>query len=426
VKAASGESARPPASPDLRSIAIVGAGTMGGGIAMSAADAGLEVRLHDADASALARGMERIRRNYAISVERRRLSDAEAQARLARIRPVDAISALADCDIVIEAVFEDLAVKQRVFAELDRVMKPDALLLTNTSAIDIDTIAAATRRPQSIAGAHFFSPANVMKLLEVVRGASTSVRTLTGTLALGRCLGKTCVVVGNSEGFLTSRSRTPLTTEAMILLEEGALPEQIDRVMVEFGYPMGPFAVSDLVGLDIAHAWRVVRAARDPGFRTLPIPDRLVEMGRLGQKTGAGWYRYEKGDRTPRVDPEVTALIRAMAAEIGTGGRNFTDDEIVQRLLFNAVNECCRIVEEGLVYRASDIDVAWVHGFGFPRYRGGPLFWADSVGASAILPRVEAWHREHGSRWAPAPLLRRAAETGEPLRQLKLATPSHH
>ena len=404
--------------PPVRSVAIVGAGTMGVGIAMSCADAGLTARLFDADAAALERGIARIRQNYAASVARGRLPAAEMEQRLARIHPVGELAALAGSEVAIEAVFEDLAVKQQVFAALDAVMPPSTLLLTNTSAFDIDLIADATKRPQDIAGAHFFSPANVMKLLEVVRGAATSPATLAATMALGKRLGKVNVVVRNCEGFLTSRSRAPFTTEMVILLEEGALPEEVDRVMVDFGYPMGPFAVGDLAGLDIGYAWRKRRAANDPGYRTLPIADRLVETGRLGQKTGAGWYRYHEGTRTPQPDPEVTRIIADFCSAAGRAPRTHSDEEILRRLLFGAVNECCRIIAEGLVYRASDIDVAWLYGFGFPRYRGGPMFWADGIGAAEIYRQLRTWHAEFGERWRPADLLREAAESGRPLREL--------
>jgi 3-hydroxyacyl-CoA dehydrogenase len=407
------------AVPAIASVAIVGAGTMGAGIAMSCADAGLSVRLLDSNPQALASGIARIRQNYATTVSRGKLSVATMEQRIARIAPAADYEAIGDCDVAVEAVFEDLGVKQNVFATLDRAMKPGSLLLTNTSAFDIDDIAASTRRPQDVAGAHFFSPANVMRLLEVVRGKATSPATLAATMALGKKLGKINVVVRNAEGFLTSRSRAPFTTEMVVLLEEGALPEQIDRVMVEFGYPMGPFAVGDLAGLDIGYATRLRRAAHDPGYRTLPIADRLVEMGRLGQKTGAGWYRYAEGDRMPRADPAVAAVIAEFCADAGRTPRAISDEEILHRLLFGAVNECCRILEEGLVYRASDIDVAWVHGFGFPRYRGGLMFWADGIGAGTIYGQVQRWHRQHGERWAPAPLLRDTAEAGGSLRELK-------
>ncbi len=407
------------AVPPLTSVAIVGAGTMGVGIAMACAHAGLPVKLLDVAPETLGRGMQRIRQNYAASVSRGRLTESLAQTRSALITPVTTYADIANCDVAIEAVFEDLSVKQDVFARLDALMPPGALLLTNTSAFDIDLIATATSRPQDVAGAHFFSPANVMKLLEVVRGQHTAARTLAGTMALGRKLGKTCVVVRNCEGFLTSRSRTPFGNEMLLLLEEGAQPGQVDRVMVEFGYPMGPFAVSDLAGLDIGYAWRRRRAERDPHYRKLPIADRLVEMGRLGQKTGAGWYRYAEGDRTPQDDPVVAQVITKFCAAAGAGPRAISDSEILHRLLFSAVNESCRIIAEGLVYRASDIDVAWIHGFGFPRYRGGLLFWADGIGAAVVLRQIEEWHERYGARWSPAPLLREAVAKGIPLRELK-------
>ena len=405
--------------PPLASVAIVGAGTMGAGIAMACADAGLAVHLLDLVPEALDRGMQRIRQNYAASVSRGRLTESVAQRRIALIEPALTYADIAACNVAIEAVFEDLAVKQDVFACLDAAMLPGALLLTNTSAFDIDLIADATSRPQDVAGAHFFSPANVMKLLEIVRGRRTSARTLAGAMALGRKLGKTSVVVRNCEGFLTSRSRTPFGNEMLLLLEEGALPAQIDRVMMEFGYPMGPFAVSDLAGLDIGYAWRRRRAERDPHYRKLPIADRLVEMGRLGQKTGAGWYRYAEGDRTPQDDPVVAQVIADFCAAAGAAPRAIANREILHRLLFSSVNESCRIIGEGLVYRASDIDVAWIHGFGFPRYRGGLLFWADGIGATEVLRQVEEWHGRYGTRWSPAPLLCEAAATGTPLRELK-------
>jgi 3-hydroxyacyl-CoA dehydrogenase len=403
----------------IESVAIIGAGTTGAGIAIACANAGLPVKLFDSMPGALAESMRRIRRTYDVSVARGRLSAFEAGRRLGHIEGVHSYAAVRDCDVAIEAVFENLDAKKAVFTELDAVMKPGALLLTNTSAFDIDLIADATRRPQSVAGAHFFSPTNVMKLLEVVNGARTAPSTLLSTMQLGRRLRKTCVVVRNSDGFLTSRSRAPFANEMVLLLEEGALPEQVDRLMVEFGYPMGPFAVSDLAGLDIAHAIRMRRAAEDPNFQSLPIADRLVEMGRLGQKTGAGWYRYDAGNRTPHPAREVTRVIREYLDASGVAARAIPDQEILHRLLFSSVNECCRILEEGLAYRASDIDVAWIHGFGFPRYRGGLMFWADGIGAAEIHRQVCGWHQAFGDRWAPAPLLREVAESGALLRELK-------
>ena len=405
-----------PARP-VEAAAVVGAGTMGGGIAMTCADAGLPVKIMDKDPETLARGMERIGKTYAASVARGSLDEAAMAARLALIEPVETYHAIADADVVIEAVFEEVGVKRDVFRALDRTMKPGALLLSNTSALDIDEIAAATERPEDVAGAHFFSPANVMKLLEVVRGERTSEEVLASVQALAKRLAKVGVVCGNCDGFVANRSRAPFNTEMVILLEEGALPEQVDGAMVEFGYPMGPFAVGDLAGLDIGYAGRKRREAADPTLRPLPIADALVEAGRLGMKTGAGWYRYEPGDRTPHPDPEVAALIRRIAGESGVEQREFDDEEIVQRLLFSSVNEACRIIEEGMAGHAVEVDTMWLYGFGFPRYRGGLMYWADTIGVRAVYGRIAAWHQRYGERWAPAPLLRRLAESGTPLRE---------
>ncbi len=404
---------------EFRAIGIVGAGTMGGGIAMTFADAGYSVRILDATPEALARGMERVRGNYATSVRRGSLAGEEMQWRLARIVPVTGYEAIADCDIVIEAVFEEMDAKRPVFRKLDAVMRKGALLLSNTSALDINELARETARPGEVAGAHFFSPANVMKLLEVVRGRQSSPETLATVMQMGRKVGKISVMAGNTDGFVANRSRAPFTTELVILLEEGCLPEQVDKVLVDFGYPMGPFAVGDLAGLDIGAASRRRRAATNPGYRALPIADRLVELGRYGQKTGAGWYKYERGDRTPRPDPRVASIIRQVAVGLGIRQRSFTDDEILRRLLFASVNEACRILEEGKAYRASDIDVMWLHGFGFPRYRGGLMIWADGIGASAVYEQVSEWHREYGDRWAPSRLLREVAENNGSFRELR-------
>ncbi|MDN3566096.1 3-hydroxyacyl-CoA dehydrogenase NAD-binding domain-containing protein [Paeniroseomonas aquatica] len=405
--------------PEIRTAAVVGAGTMGGGIAMGFADAGIPVKLLDASAEGLAKGVARIRDNYAVSVKRGSLTQAQMDQRLPLVEPVESYEAIAGCDVVIEAVFEQLDVKQAVFAELDRVMQPEAILLTNTSAIDIDRIAGATRRPEMVAGAHYFAPANVMKLLEVVEGPRTSPTVLATAMKLGRTLGKISAYAGNCDGFAANRSRIGFTMEQNIMVEEGALPEQIDRVMVDFGYPMGPFAVNDMSGLDVSYLTRRRRQAEDPNYRMLPIPDRLVEAGRKGQKTGAGWYRYEKGDRTPHVDPEVHRLIREAAAEQGIAQRAFSDEEVLHRLLFASVNEVCRIIEEDKALRASDMDVMWLNGFGFPRYRGGLMFWADGIGARAIYNQVAAWHQRYGDRWRPSALLQRIAEADGLLREAK-------
>ncbi len=419
------ESARIPGLPDNTAVkeiahaAVIGAGTMGGGIAMSFADFGIPVKILEASPEAMARGMNRIRDNYATSVKRGSLSQAEMDARLSRITAVDTYEAIADADAVIEAIFEEMGPKKEVFAKLDAVMKPGALLLSNTSALNIDEIASATKRPEDVAGAHFFSPANVMKLLEVVNGAATSPGTLASVMKMGRAIGKLSVACGNCDGFLANRSRAPFSVETVIMLEEGALPEQIDKAMVDFGYPMGPFAVGDLAGLDIGWASRKRRAAENPNYRKQPISDRLCELGRFGQKTAAGWYRYEKGDRTPYPDPIVAGIIREEAAKLGNAPRSFTDQEILRRLLFASVNEACKILEEGIAFRASDVDIMWLHGFGFPRYRGGLMYWADSIGVQDVYAQIASWHQQYGARWAPSALLRRLAESNTPFREAK-------
>ena len=345
---------RPSVKPrEFHAPAVIGAGTMGGGIAMSFADFGYDVKIMDATEEALNRGMERIRDNYATSVKRGSLAQDEMERRLARIHPVAGYEDIKDSDVVVEAVFERMDVKKPVFAKLDEVMNPDALLFSNTSALDMDELAAETKRPDKVAGTHFFSPANVMKLLEVVRPSKASPETLATAMAMGRRIGKISAMAGNTDGFVANRSRAPFNGEMVILLEEGCLPEQVDKVMVDFGYPMGPFAVGDLAGLDIGAEGRKRRAAANPNYRKLPIADNLVELGRYGQKTSAGWYRYEKGDRTPHPDPEVAAIIKQVAAEMGVPQHDFTDTEILRRLLFSSVNEACRILEEGKAYRAS-------------------------------------------------------------------------
>jgi 3-hydroxyacyl-CoA dehydrogenase len=312
-------------------------------------------------------------------------------------------------------------VKKPIFQKLDETMQPDAFLFSNTSALDMDELASVTKRPDQVAGTHFFSPANVMKLLEVVRPSKASPETLLTAMALGRKIGKISAMAGNTDGFVANRSRAPFNSEMVILLEEGCLPEQVDKVMVDFGYPMGPFAVGDLAGLDIGAEGRKRRAAANPNYRKLPIADKLVEMGRYGQKTNAGWYRYEKGDRTPHPDPEVAAIIKTTAAELGIPQKTFSDTEILQRLLFSSVNEACRILEEGKAYRASDVDVMWLHGFGFPRYRGGLMYWADGIGVRNVYNQIAAWHQQYGDRWAPSKLLRDLAETGTSFRDAKPA-----
>ena len=401
----------------VASVAIVGAGTMGGGIAMACANAGLRVVLVDTGAEPLERGMATIRRNYDSSVKRGRLSAADVEQRLALIQPDPGLEKASDVDLTIEAVFENAALKKEVFAKLDLVARPGCVLATNTSTLDVDASAAATRRPESVVGLHFFSPANVMRLVEIVRGRSTSTDVLATSLALAKRLGKVGVVVRNGPGFVGNRMMFPYMYEAQFLAEEGAAPEQVDRVLTDWGMAMGIFAVDDMGGLDVA--WRVrqeLHQFEEPGVRKPLVADTLVEMGRLGQKTGKGWYRYGD-DRKPVPDPEVLALIERVATGAGIRRRTISDEEILQRTIYALINEGARLLEEGIASRAADIDVIYLTGYGFPAYRGGPMFYADACGLPAILERVSAFHRELGPRWKPAPLLETLARDGVTFRE---------
>jgi len=402
-------------SRTIDTAAVVGAGTMGGGIAMCFADAGIPVKLLEMNAEALDRGLAKIRANYETSVKRGSLAADAVDTRMNLITPALEYDLIGDADIVIEAVFEEMPVKKQVFAELDRVMKPGAVLASNTSTLDIDEIASATKRPADVLGTHFFSPANVMKLLEIVRGSATAKDVVATCTALSRRIAKVGAVCGNCDGFLANRSRAPFQTEMNILVEEGAKPQQIDSVMLDFGYPMGPFAVGDLAGLDIGHAVRQRRKKESPNaYRALPIPDRLFEMGRYGQKTGAGWFAYKPGDRTPYPDPIVDEAIAEIGRELGLQQRDdFTDEEILHRLLFASVNEAAKILEEGIAYRASDVDVMWLNGFGFPRYRGGLMFWADGIGVKRIYETMKQWQERYGDRWKPARMIEELAASGK-------------
>ena len=335
-------------------------------------------------------------------------------ARLARITPTLDDADLGAADVVIEAVFEELPLKQEVFSRLDRACKPEAILATNTSTLDVNVIAASTSRPEQVIGTHFFSPANVMKLMENVRGARTSPQTIATVMKLSKVLGKVGVLVGVCDGFVGNRMLYAYRRQADFLLEEGALPAQIDKVIYDFGLPMGPYQMADLAGLDVS--WRVRKAqapTRPAQLRYSPIADRVCELGRYGQKTGAGWYRYEEGSRVPISDPAIHELIAGVSAELGIARRPISDDEIVPRCLYPLVNEGAKILEEGLALRASDIDVIWMHGYGFPRYRGGPMFWADLVGLRTIYDTMSRLHDEHGEWLEPAPLLKRLAEQGK-------------
>jgi 3-hydroxyacyl-CoA dehydrogenase len=368
------------------------------------------VTLLDLSADVLERGLGVIRKNYATSVARGSLTQPRADHAVSLVRGVTGYEALKDADIVIEAVFEDMKVKQEVFRRLDEVASSHAILATNTSTLDIDAIAAATSRPQQVVGTHFFSPANVMKLLENVRGAKSSPQTLATVMELGKTLGKVVVLAGNCDGFIGNRMLGFYGLEAEFLLEEGATPEQLDRVIEEFGFAMGPCAVRDLAGNDVGFLIRK-RRKLPPDERYSPILERLVALGRLGQKTGKGFYRYE--GRTRIVDAEVTALIEAVSRDLGIKRRQIPDEEILARLLHPLVNEGARIVEEGIAVRASDIDVVYVNGYGFPAWRGGPMYWAQQSGLQAVVQTMRGLTATHGARWAPAPLLERVAASAQ-------------
>ena len=413
--------AEPPAA--AKSVAIVGAGTMGGGIAMACANAGLDVVLTDTDQAQVNKGMATIAKNYDASVSRGRMTADDVRARMGRITAQPATASFKGADVVIEAAFENMAVKQEIFRRLDAEAKPGCILATNTSTLDIDAIASATSRPAAVVGLHFFSPANIMRLVEIVRGRETAPDTVATALALAKRLGKVGVVVGNGFGFVGNRLMLPYMYEAQFLAEEGATPQQVDKVLTEFGMAMGIFAVDDMAGLDVA--WRV-RQEHPPfpaGMRQPLVADVLCEMGRFGQKTGAGWYRYAS-DRKAEPDPEIEALIERRAREGGIARRAISDDEIRDRLILTLVNEGARVLDEGLALRASDIDVIYLTGYGFPAFRGGPMFYADRRGLAEVQARVGEFHRRHGPRWLPAPLLERLAREGSTFRQFDTARTS--
>jgi 3-hydroxyacyl-CoA dehydrogenase len=404
-------SALPPFA--VRTATVIGGGTMGTGIAMACANAGVQVTLVDLAPDVIERARGIIAGNYAATQRKGKLSQEDMDARLGRIAFATSLDAAANVDLVIEAVFEEMGVKQDVFRKLDAIAKPGTILATNTSTLDVDAIAGVTARPQDVVGMHFFSPANVMKLLEIVRGAKTSPETIAKALAFAKQVKKVGVVAGNCDGFIGNRMLHPYGREAAFLLEEGATPERVDRVIRDFGFPMGPFAMGDLAGLDVG--WRIRKgrnAIAPPVGRYSKIADELCEAGRFGQKTGAGYYRYEPGNRTPVPDPFVDDVIARNAREAGIERREISDDEILKRCMYLLVNEAAKILAEGIAARPGDVDVVWVYGYAFPAFRGGPLRWADSVGLKSIVDDMLAFERAHGGYWAPAPLLRELAASG--------------
>jgi len=396
----------------IKSAAVVGSGTMGGGIAMVLPNAGIPVFLKETDQVALDRGLSTIQANYTNSVKRGRFSQATVEERLKLITPTVSYDYFSSVDLVIEAVFEGMVLKKEVFTELDRFCKPGAILASNTSTLSIDEIASSTSRPESVICTHFFSPANVMRLLEIVRGKQTSKEVIATCMRLSKTLGKVGVLVGNCRGFVGNRMFGPYRREAQFLVEEGARIDVVDKTLFDFGMAMGPLATGDLAGLDVG--WRIRKEYRHqekPSIRQPLLEDRLCEVGRYGQKTGAGWYKYDNQRRaTP--DPAADELIRGWVADAGIAQRQISEEEIRDRCLYALVNEGARILEEGYALRASDIDTIYLNGYGFPAYRGGPMWYADTVGLKKVYERILEFQRYHGEIWEPAPLIRKLAEEG--------------
>jgi 3-hydroxyacyl-CoA dehydrogenase len=394
-------------------IAVVGAGTMGGGIAMVFSNAGIPVLLKEADQAALDRGMATIQKNYANSVKRGRFTESFVSECLKRIEPTLSFEGFSGVDMVIEAVFEGMALKKEVFGQLDQVCKPGAILASNTSTLSIDEIAATTARPESVIGTHFFSPANVMRLLEIVRGDKTGKDVIATCMQLSKKIGKIGVLVGNCRGFVGNRMFGPYRREAQFLVEEGASIDAVDRALYDFGMAMGPLATGDLAGLDVG--WRIRKEYKHlekPGVRQPFAEDKLSELGRFGQKTRAGWYQYDD-QRQASLDPEVGKLLKEWTTLAGISQRPISAEEIVDRCIYALVNEGARILEEGYALRAVDIDIIYLNGYGFPAYRGGPMWYADTVGLKKVYDRILEFQKHHGELWEPAPLLKKLAEQGK-------------
>jgi len=390
---------------DISTCGVLGAGTMGGGIAMNFANAGIPVTIVERDQESLDRGLAVVRKNYERSASRGSIPAEAVEQRMGLITGSTDKADFATCDIVIEAVFEDMDLKKEIFSELDEICKADALLASNTSALDINVIAAATSRPESVIGMHFFSPANVMKMLEVVRGDKTSKTVIATVMSVAKRINKVPVLVGVCHGFVGNRMLFNRRVEADRMILEGATPAQVDRVLFDFGFPMGPFAMSDLAGLDIG--WKAETSTGDT------VRDIMNESGRKGQKNGRGYYTYDAETRASTPDPEVETMIRDFALGKGIEQRNVTDEEVLERCLYPMVNEGAKILEEGIAIRGSDIDVVWVNGYGWPVYRGGPMYWADSLGLAAVADKIEAYGaRLEGAHWELSPLLRRLADEG--------------
>jgi 3-hydroxyacyl-CoA dehydrogenase len=396
---------------DIRRAAVVGAGTMGGGIAMNYANAGIPVLLKDIDQAALDRGLATIRKNYEVSMSKGKLTPEQLERTLSLITPTTSYDGFDQVDIVTEAVFENMELKKATFAELAKATRPDCILASNSSTLDIDEFAKSSGRPAQVLGHHYFSPANVMKLLEIVRGRETSKEVLATSLKLAKRLGKVGVVVGNCFGFVANRMLAYYMREAYLLLEEGASVPQIDKALTDFGLPVGPFGMQDIAGIDVGARIRQylksIGKSRAEGPQS-EVPDQLFEMGRYGQKTGAGWYKYDApGSRTRTPDPLVEQLADEAAKKRGITRKPIGDDEIIARITTALANEGARVLEDGFATRAGDIDIVYVYGFGFPRHRGGPMFYADTIGLPTVLARVKEYRARFGDYWQPAPLLER-------------------
>lgn len=397
-------------------VAIIGAGTMGGGIAMNFANVGIPVRLLEMTQEALDRGMKTIRSNYESSAKRGKLKAEEVEQRMSLIHPTLSYADLATCDMAIEAVFEDMAVKEQVFKQLDAVMPTGAILASNTSTLDVDKIAAFTERPQDVIGTHFFSPANVMRLLEVVRGQATAKDVLATTMKLAKTIKKTAVVSGVCDGFIGNRMIEQYSRQGLLLLEEGCTPTQVDKALESWGMAMGPFRMGDLAGNDVGWYIRKRRYIERPDMKYPKIADKLCELGRFGQKTGKGWYQYVPGKRDAISDPIVDDLIVEHRNSLGLKPRKISNDEIVHRLVFALVNEAAKILEEGIALRASDIDMVYITGYGFPAFRGGPMCYADTVGLFNVVQAMHQFAANPNAApefWTPAPLLQQLADQGK-------------
>lgn len=406
-----------PASAPLRPVnrvAVIGAGTMGGGIAMSLANIGVPVTLIDANQEGIDRGLARVKDNYATSVKRGKLSQEDMDRRLAQITGSVDMASVKDADMVIEAVFEDMELKKSIFRQLDSLCKPGAILATNTSGLDVDEIAAVTQRPQDVVGAHFFSPAHVMKLLEVVRAAQTAPDVIATLMDLGRRMGKIAVLARIYPGFIGNALFRNYTREAHFAVEDGALPHEVDAALKKFGYAMGIFAVHDMAGNDVGYQTRKAQMATRPQDRRWnDLIMKLCDLGRLGQKAGKGWYRYEKGDRSPHRDPEVEQYIVEESERMGITRKAMDETEILKRCLYGMVNEGAKLLEQGIALRPSDIDITYLTGYGFPAHHGGPMYLADRIGLAQVLADIERFHAQDGYWWQPAPLLQRLVRDGK-------------